>query len=256
MSVDLEAQRECGRPAPAPHSLELAWADLSVTSKRHAAGSVRCRRLHAARSERRAQAPAGSSGGACAGRQNALLSASHRPFAYAMLLQGRQAAVGWRERVGGPRADGHHWWVSGQAAPSKADGATVCSCSHCSAHARPPSSPPPLAATGPSGAGKSTLLNALACRLDGGALLEGKARLNGAPYSRAQLKRLARCPLLTRSDMCRLHALPRSAAAERWAGRLAPAAADSRMACDSVSPHLLSSTKAACSARHPRRCPG
>lgn len=31
--------------------------------------------------------------------------------------------------------------------------------------------------TGPSGAGKSTLLNALACRLDKGATLEGKVRL-------------------------------------------------------------------------------
>lgn len=34
--------------------------------------------------------------------------------------------------------------------------------------------PMPLPATGPSGAGKSTLLNALACRLDKGATLEGK----------------------------------------------------------------------------------
>ncbi|KAL4440224.1 hypothetical protein ABPG75_003225 [Micractinium tetrahymenae] len=44
---------------------------------------------------------------------------------------------------------------------------------------------------GPSGAGKSTLLNALACRLDKGATMEGKARLNGQSYSLAHLKRLA-----------------------------------------------------------------
>lgn len=44
---------------------------------------------------------------------------------------------------------------------------------------------------GPSGAGKSTLLNALACRLDKGATLEGKVRLNGQPYTLATLKRLA-----------------------------------------------------------------
>ncbi|KAL4427313.1 hypothetical protein ABPG77_003222 [Micractinium sp. CCAP 211/92] len=44
---------------------------------------------------------------------------------------------------------------------------------------------------GPSGAGKSTLLNALACRLDKGATMEGKARLNGQSYSLAHLKRMA-----------------------------------------------------------------
>ena len=55
--------------------------------------------------------------------------------------------------------------------------------------------PPPrcaAAAAGPSGAGKSTLLNALACRLDKGAVLEGKVRLNGQTYELAHLKRIAR----------------------------------------------------------------
>lgn len=53
----------------------------------------------------------------------------------------------------------------------------------------PPSLPP---STGPSGAGKSTLLNALACRMDKGAVMEGRARLNGADYGLPHLKRLAR----------------------------------------------------------------
>lgn len=44
---------------------------------------------------------------------------------------------------------------------------------------------------GPSGAGKSTLLNALACRMDKGAVLEGKARINGHAYSLSVLKRIA-----------------------------------------------------------------
>jgi ABC-type transport system involved in cytochrome bd biosynthesis fused ATPase/permease subunit len=43
---------------------------------------------------------------------------------------------------------------------------------------------------GPSGAGKSTLLNVLACRMDKGATLEGKVRLNGQTYELAHLKRI------------------------------------------------------------------
>ena len=38
---------------------------------------------------------------------------------------------------------------------------------------------------------RSTLLNALACRLDKGVVLEGKARINGQPYTNTELKKLA-----------------------------------------------------------------
>lgn len=48
----------------------------------------------------------------------------------------------------------------------------------------------PSSAAGPSGAGKSTLLNVLACRMDKGATLEGKVRLNGQTYELAHLKRI------------------------------------------------------------------
>jgi ABC-type multidrug transport system ATPase subunit len=44
---------------------------------------------------------------------------------------------------------------------------------------------------GPSGAGKSTLLNALACRLDKGATMDGKVRLNNKLYELNHLKRLS-----------------------------------------------------------------
>lgn len=60
---------------------------------------------------------------------------------------------------------------------------------------------------GPSGAGKSTLLNALSMRLDKGATMEGKVRLNGQPYSLATLKRIARCGQAFfgyRPTLCRL----------------------------------------------------
>lgn len=38
---------------------------------------------------------------------------------------------------------------------------------------------------------RSTLLNALACRLDKGVTVEGKTRLNGLPYTIAELKALS-----------------------------------------------------------------
>ena len=44
---------------------------------------------------------------------------------------------------------------------------------------------------GPSGSGKSTLLNTLACRLDVNTIVHGEMCLNGAPYSNAELKRMA-----------------------------------------------------------------
>jgi ATP-binding cassette, subfamily G (WHITE), member 2 len=44
---------------------------------------------------------------------------------------------------------------------------------------------------GPSGSGKTTLMNALACRLDKHTSTEGEIRLNGSPYSSAELKRLS-----------------------------------------------------------------
>lgn len=58
-----------------------------------------------------------------------------------------------------------------------------------------------LADAGPSGAGKSTLLNALACRLDKGATMEGKVRLNGGTYGLAHLKTIARCGCLCLTAM-------------------------------------------------------
>lgn len=60
---------------------------------------------------------------------------------------------------------------------------------------------------GPSGAGKSTLLNALACRLDKGATMEGKARLNGQAYSLAHLKRMASYVMQVRRRRRRARAL-------------------------------------------------
>lgn len=75
--------------------------------------------------------------------------------------------------------------------PPQSRSSAVCNSAPLKRASRPGDAPCPSRPAGPSGAGKSTLLNALACRLDKGATMEGKARLNGQSYSLAHLKRLA-----------------------------------------------------------------
>lgn len=136
-------------------------------------------------------------------------------------LQAEETTSGWRVRPSGPRLYRHygcglvqpfaHAAVRGQHGGEPGQHAWLRPAGLARQTAlRPHQFLPaahPLRPAGPSGAGKSTLLNALACRLDKGATMEGKARLNGQSYSLAHLKRMASYVMQVRGSCRRAQAL-------------------------------------------------